>query len=115
MAEGDLSERARRRAMELANIADARVMPPKDAPPLGEAQPAVKGPTVTAAVQQDPRLPAIGTALVKHYRGQTLRVIVQTKGFEFEGKLFRTLSAVAKHISGTHVNGFRFFGIGGSK
>jgi hypothetical protein len=114
-AEGDLSERARRRAAELADIAEARVMPPKHLPSAGEAQPAAAGTTVTVPVQQDPRLPSIGTELVKHYKGQTLHVIVQTKGFEFEGKLFRTLSAVAKHISGTHINGFRFFGLGGDQ
>jgi hypothetical protein len=66
-------------------------------------------------VQQDPRLPSIGTALVKQYRGQTLHVIVQPKGFEYEGKLYRTLSAVAKAISGTHINGFWFFGLGGDQ
>ena len=115
LAEGDLSERARRRAAELADIADVRLMPPKNLPPAGEAQPAAAGTTVTVPVQQDPRLPSIGTALVRKYKGQTLHVIVQTKGFEYEGKLYRTLSAVAKAISGTHINGFRFFGLGGDQ
>lgn len=114
-AEGDLSERARRRAAELADIAEVRVMPPKNLPPTSEAQPAAVGTTVTVPVQNDPRLPSIGTALVKKYKGQTLHVIVQTKGFEYEGKLYRTLSAVAKAISGSHINGFRFFGLGGEQ
>lgn len=113
--EGDLSERARRRAAELADIAEARLMPPKKLPPIGEARPAAVGTTVTIPVQTDPRLPSIGTALVRKYKGQTLHVIVQTKGFEYEGKLYRTLSAVAKAISGSHINGFRFFGLGGEQ
>ncbi len=115
LAEGDLSERARRRAAELADIAEARVMPPKNLPPAGEAQPIAVGMTVTVPVQQDPRLPSIGTALVRKYKGQTLHVIVGAKGFEYEGKLYRTLSAVAKVISGSHINGFRFFGLGGDQ
>ncbi len=115
LGEGDLSARARRRAEELANIGDVRLMPPKYALPTVEAPIAVKGPAVTVAVQQDPRLPPIGTALVKRYKGRTIQVIVQSKGLEYEGKLYRTLSAVAKAISGTHVNGFRFFGLGGDE
>ena len=67
------------------------------------------------AVQQDPRLPAVGTALVKRYKGTTLQVVVQPQGFKFEGRLYKTLSTVAKAISGTHINGFRFFGLGGAK
>ena len=112
-AEGDLSERARQRAAELADIAEARVMPPKDAPPASGGRPVAT--TSPVGVQQDPRLPSIGTALVRKYKGHTLHVIVQTKGFEYEGKLYRTLSAVAKAISGSHVNGFRFFGLGGEQ
>jgi hypothetical protein len=36
-------------------------------------------------------------------------VIVRDDGFEHDGQHFNTLSAVAKHVSGSHVNGFRFF------
>jgi len=42
LAEGDLSERARRRAAELADIAEARLMPPKDAPPAGRVRRGVR-------------------------------------------------------------------------
>lgn len=114
-AEGDLSERARRRAAELADIAEVRVMPPKNLLSAGDTQPGGVGTTVTVPVQQDPRLPSVGTALVKKYKGQTLHVIVAAKGFEYEGRLYRTLSAVAKAISGSHINGFRFFGLGGAQ
>ena len=110
-AEGDLSERARRRAAQLANDADVRLMPPKQAmeAPGG-------GLSCTAPVsQRDPRLPASGAAITRAYRGRTLQVVVLADGFEFEGRRFRTLSAVAKAITGSHINGFRFFGLGGER
>ena len=60
--------------------------------------------------------PAPGTRLVRQWHGQRHEVTVGRGGtFEYGGKQFRTLSAVAKAISGTHVNGFRFFGIGGDQ
>ena len=34
-------------------------------------------------------------------------------GFEDEGQRYRSLSAIAKLVSGSHVNGFRFFKLGG--
>jgi hypothetical protein len=33
-------------------------------------------------------------------------------GFEFDGERYRTLTAVAEHVTGSHVNGFRFFRLG---
>ena len=115
MAEGDLSERARRRAAELANDADVRLMPPKGGALPGDVHVPIESCTVTLPVQQDPRLPPVGTAMVKRYKGRMVQVIVQPRGFEYEGQLYRTLSAVAKAISGTHINGFRFFGLGGAQ
>ena len=106
LAEGDLSERARQRAAELARDADVRVRPPKE---FAIAEPG--GGTVTVAVQTDPRLPSIGDAIVRTYKGQKIRVVVLPDGFEYDGRRFRSLSAVAKAISGSHCNGFRFFGL----
>jgi hypothetical protein len=108
LVEGDLSERARRRAAELAHGTELRVMPPK---PADATQPA----TVVqhAAVATDERLPAPGTAIVRQYKGRTLQVLVLRDGFEFEGQRYKSLSAVAKKITGSHVNGYRFFGLEG--
>ncbi|MCA9208763.1 MAG: DUF2924 domain-containing protein [Planctomycetales bacterium] len=108
LAEGDLSERARRRAAELADDAEVRVMPPKAATP----QPAVL--KVTEATG-DPRLPAAGTAIVRKYKGRTLRVLVVADGFEYEGERYKSLSAVAKAVTGSHCNGFRFFNLEDAK
>lgn len=109
-AEGDLSERARRRAEELADDAEVRVMAPRTmvCPP----QEGVGG-TVTRPVppDRDPRLPAPGSAIVRQYKGTTLRVIVGEDDFEWEGERYGSLTAIARKASGTHVNGFRFFGL----
>jgi hypothetical protein len=109
LAEGDLSERARRRAEELANDAEVRVTPPRPFGPRPE--PSVDSPVV-ATVPTDRRLPAPGMAIVRQYKGQTLRVLVTPDGLEFDGKRYKTISAVARAITGSHVNGYRFFKLG---
>ena len=38
-------------------------------------------------------------------------VRVLPKGFEFEGEVYRSLSAIAAKVTGSHWNGFRFFGL----
>lgn len=93
-AEGDLSERARRRAVELANDADVRVMAPKTMvcpPQPGTGRTALR--SVETKPPADPRLPSVGSAIVRQYKGRTLRVLVQEDGFEFDGDRYRTLSA----------------------
>lgn len=105
--EGDLSERARRRAMELANDSDLRVTPPRE-PKIEE-----KLPVVTRGVQiaSDNRLPLPGTILKREYKGRVVRVKVLLDGFEFEGERYKSLTAVAKAITGKHWNGFHFFNL----
>lgn len=106
-AEGGLSERALRRAEELANVADVRVTPPRAA---------TGAPTDTATPPEsatDRRLPPAGTAITRRYKGRTISVIVLPDGFEYDGERYRSLSAVAKAITGSHMNGFRFFQIEG--
>jgi hypothetical protein len=55
------------------------------------------------------RLPEVGTVIVREYQGRRLQVLVLENGLEFEGNRYRSLSAVAKAITGSHINGFRFF------
>jgi hypothetical protein len=50
-----------------------------------------------------------GTVLTRDYKGQKIQVRVLEGGFEFEGEVYRSLTAVAKKITGTHTNGFLFF------
>ena len=52
-----------------------------------------------------------GTILVRQYAGQTLQVTVLEQGFEYDGRIYKSLTAVAKRITGKHWNGFHFFGL----
>ena len=112
LAEGDLSERARKRAAELARDADVRVRPPAS-PPAPPPQEGARLLTVTGRIvrQSDDRLPVPGTVLRREYRGVQHEVQVLPSGFEYEGKVYRSLSAVAAAITGSHWNGFHFFGL----
>ena len=58
---------------------------------------------------RDSRLPIPGAIIRKEYKGQILEVKVLEKGFEYQGQVFKTLSAVAKAITGDHWNGYLFF------
>lgn len=56
-------------------------------------------------------LPLVGTRLVREWDGQRHEVTVVHGGFEYRGRRHRSLSAIAKLITGTHWNGPRFFGL----
>jgi len=58
---------------------------------------------------RDMRLPIPGAIIRKEYKGQVLEVKVLEKGFEYNGLTYRTLSAVAKAVTGIHWNGYLFF------
>ena len=52
-----------------------------------------------------------GTTLVRQWRGHTHAVFVRDSGFEYEGARYRSLSIIAKRITGAHWSGPRFFGL----
>jgi hypothetical protein len=58
-----------------------------------------------------PRKLTTGTTLVRDWHGIGHTVTVLDKGFEYDGKTHRSLTAIAKSITGTHRNGPRFFGL----
>ncbi|QZD90971.1 DUF2924 domain-containing protein [Qipengyuania aurantiaca] len=58
-----------------------------------------------------PRNLTPGTQLVRDWHGEGHTVTVLGNGFEHSGKTYRSLSAVAKAITGSHLNGPRFFGL----
>ena len=99
--------RSVRAAAELANDADLRRRPPKS-PPLAP-QAAVRTRTTALAASGDGRVPPPGSTITRVYKGQTLEVAVLPTGFEFEGEVYKSLSAVAKKITGSHCNGYLFF------
>jgi hypothetical protein len=110
LAEGDLSERARRRAEELARDADLRLNAPRrQEPTTADQPPDVPPEPISLPTPLDSRLPPPGTILTRPYKGQQLHVQVLTDGFTYAGRVYPSLSAVAKAITGSHTNGFLFF------
>jgi hypothetical protein len=108
LAEGDLSERAKQRAAELAHDADLRTTAPRvRVTPRPVSRPNCRSP------KTDHRLPPPGTVITRQYKGAHLEVLVQRDGFTFAGARYPTLSAVAKTITGSHCNGYLFFRLTG--
>ncbi len=111
-AEGDISEQARKRAETIANEADIRVQPPKGVigslPPVDPTR-SIRRPF--KPVKRDRRLPAPGALLGRVYKGKRHEVEVLEKAFRYEGQNYRSLTAVAKVITGKQWNGFEFFGL----
>lgn len=60
---------------------------------------------------RDRRLPIPGTVISKVYKGTTIDVKVLDKGFEYDGKAYRSLSAIAGAVTDQHWNGYLFFGL----
>ena len=52
-----------------------------------------------------------GTLLVREWRGRNYEVKVLADGFEYDGRKYRSLSGIAKDITGTSWNGLTFFGL----
>ena len=109
---GGLSQRAKRRAAEIANEADIRQRVPKNAfdDPAGES-PKKTTRTVKTLTPSDSRLPMTGTMINRTYKGKVHSVTVLEDGFAYDGRLYKSLSAVAKEITGSHWNGFKFFNL----
>ena len=55
--------------------------------------------------------PIAGTRLVRQYQGVEHTVTVLADGYEWEGRPYRSLSAIARAITGTRWNGWAFFGL----
>src|SRR5262245_54804523 len=105
LSEGDLSERARQRATELVQGADLRLLPPRrkqESPTFPQKNGKVNG-------MKEVSLPLPGTILTRWYKGKMLSLQVLRHGFEYEGHVYKSLSAVAKAITGSHTSGFLFF------
>jgi len=110
-AEGGLSERALRRATELADEAELRLTAPRTGEGGANA-------TVVLRMPVDKALPKCGDEITREYKGHLHIVRVRENGFEHDGTLYKSLSAVAKAITGKHWNGYHFFGLrkkGGSR
>ena len=91
---GGLSHQARERIQQAATEHGLTEMgaPPRRAPKRKES-------------------PGIGTRLVREWNGERYEVTVTREGFEFQGRTYRSLSAIARAITGTQWNGPAFFGL----
>jgi hypothetical protein len=105
--EGGLPDSARQHALAIANEASLRIQVRR-----GGLESPLPRSTVSGIVSNhDSRLPMPGSIVVKEYHGKTLLVRVLDTGFEYDGRRFASLSAIAKEITGTKWNGFLFFGL----
>lgn len=122
--QGDLSERAKRRAEELATTTDFRLSPPAPPPhkgtetgvvPLAGIEPrrnASASARGGGAMGVGPNgIPVQGASLNRTYKGKHIQVTVLAQGFEYLGARYASLSAVAKAVTGAHWNGRLFFGL----
>ena len=111
LAEGGLSDRARRRALEIANDADLRLRAPKRTNSQDAKLNSYLSVSMRVPRALDPRLPPPGAWLEREFKGQRVAVKVRVDGFEFQGKIYRSLTAIALEVTGTHWNGYAFFGL----
>jgi len=111
LTEGDLSERARQRAKELANDADFRIRPQSGTFRSDAGSSPLRTTSYSFQPNCDQRIPMPGAILSHQYKGTTIRVMVLEKGFEYNGEVYRSLTAIAKAVAGTNWNGFLFFGL----
>lgn len=71
----------------------------------------VQGKPGRKAILRESRMPVAGTRLVREWNGVEHTVTVLRDGFEWEGRKYKSLSAIARAIAGTRWNGWRFFGL----
>ena len=55
--------------------------------------------------------PIAGTRLIREYQGVEQTVTVLQDGYEYQGRPYKSLSAIARAITGTRWNGWTFFGL----
>jgi hypothetical protein len=94
---GGLSRAAQRRLEELIAEIDL---------PIKEHQRSVTGAKLRPEKLGEPM---VGTILVRKWREQEIRVVVLENGYEWNDVVYRSLSAVAKAVTGSHWNGRLFF------
>jgi Protein of unknown function (DUF2924) len=101
-AAGGLSEESRRHALAIAWQTTLRTRT--------YSQPS-RPVNSTVSLDHDTRLPPPGTLLRRRFRGKSVLVKVLAAGFEYDGRIFGSLSSIANEVTGGNWNGFVFFGL----
>ena len=98
---GELSAKAKTKLRALIDAYD----------PVNNALLKPQVPASGSAPRRDRRLPLPGTIITKDYKSTKIQVKALDKGFEHNGKVYKSLTAIAKEITGAHWNGFLFFNL----
>ena len=101
-AHGSLSEESRQHALGIAWQTTLRTRAHSHA-----SRPV----TATISLGHDTRLPPPGTFLKRSFKGKLVLVKVLAAGFEYDGRIFGSLSPIANEVTGSNCNGFVFFGL----
>jgi hypothetical protein len=70
---------------------------------------AVAGGAESIKPGRNPKIPLPGTTISKNYKGETLEIKVLPDGFEYKNRTYKSLSKIAKEITGGHISGYAFF------
>ena|SRR2546430_57904 len=110
LAYGELSDHARQRAAALAQDVDLRIKAPEH---LVGAPQQILQPTLRSRRKagRDDRLPVPGTILHREFKGNLVVVQVLQDGFQYQDRFYKSLSAIARQVTGTPWNGYDFFRI----
>lgn len=104
-AEGGLSDGARARIAELAPSVPTQWQQPKAKRGAKLATQA----NTTAEHARRPELPPAGTVITREHNSEAHAITVWETDFEYRGKRYKTLSEIARLITGTKWDGFAFF------
>lgn len=112
---GGLSDRAKARLAAIASEVDAALakrgakLPPAKRGAASECERVARTETVPFPRVRREGLPLPGTRIERVYHRKTLVVTVLEDGVEHEGVKYKSLSALANAITGSHVSGLAFF------
>jgi len=109
--DGGLPESARQYAIAIARRTELRSRISENAARRLAQIPLDQAATTAVMQTRDARLPMPGSLIVRTYKAETIVVKVLNDGFEYDGRRFSSLSAIAGEITGTRWNGFAFFGL----
>ena len=57
----------------------------------------------------------LGTQFIRTWNGRTIKATAEENGFRFDDRIFPSLTAIAKEVTGAHWSGPRFFGLKGAQ